>query len=137
LPVAVAALARTQAADQAAVSSHLQVPHMGVTQVVLQEHSQREVPLVWVVVEPPMPAVAVVVFGAVAVALHTQAVVAVHRSLAQVCMESLTLLLLPQVPVQYGFAFLKQQPWFLPHNSQERVGHAQANSLGLFHHLMT
>jgi hypothetical protein len=105
--------------------------------VVLQERSQLVAPLELVVVELRMQVAAVAAFGAVAVALHTQAVVAVHRSLAQVCMESLTLLLLPQVPVQYGFAFLKQQPWFLPHNSQERVGHAQANSLGLFHHLMT
>jgi hypothetical protein len=46
LPVAVAALARTQAADQAGGLLHLQVLHMAVTQVVLQERSQLVMPLV-------------------------------------------------------------------------------------------
>jgi hypothetical protein len=83
-----------------------------------------------------MPAVAAVATGVAAVALHMQAVVAVRRSLAQVCMELLTRLLLPQVSAQYGFAFRRQQPWLLPHSSQVRAGRALANSLGLFHHLM-
>jgi hypothetical protein len=79
-----------QVVAQVAGSLRLQATPTEVTQVVLEVRSQLVVPLARVVVERRMPAAAVAASGAAAVALHTQAVVAVLRSRAPVYTESLT-----------------------------------------------
>jgi hypothetical protein len=79
-----------QAVAQVAGSLRLQATHTEVTQVVLEVRSQLVVPLARVVVERRMPAAAVAASGAAAVALHTQAAVAVLRSRTPVYTESLT-----------------------------------------------
>jgi hypothetical protein len=136
LQVVAAVQDRTQVVDQVADSSHRQVHHMEATSVVPRERSRREVPSEREVVALRLQAAVAADFGVELVVPHTQVAAVVHRSLAQVCMGSLTHLLLPLVVLQYACAFLKQQRWFLPHNSQERAGHVRANSRGLFHHSM-
>jgi hypothetical protein len=135
--VAAAVQDHTRAAAQVEASLHLQATHMEGTPAALLERSQLVAPLVRVVVERRMQAAVAAAFGAAAVALRTQAAVAVRRLRAPVYMESLTPLLLRLVAVQFGFAFPKQQRWLPPHSWQGRAGRVRLKSLGLFRHLMT